>query len=69
MEPITVWVNDEPMAFLTGAEAWMVGERLPLETRFALETGQAYLADGSGHEIGSGGALADGQRLYVAWKA
>lgn len=69
MEPITVYVNDEPLAFKTGAEAWMILDRLPLETRFAIETGQAFLADGYGNEIGTGGALADGQRLYVVYKA
>ena len=69
MEPITVFLNDEPLAFKAGAEAWMILDRLPPETRFAIETGQAFLADGAGHEVGSGGALADGQRLYVVYKA
>jgi hypothetical protein len=69
MTPITVYVNDAPMALMTGAEAWMAIERLPLETRFAIETGQAFLADGLGNEVGSGGGLADGQRLYVVWRA
>lgn len=69
MERITVYVNEEPYGLMTGAEAWMVLERLPLETRFAIETGQAFLADGLGHEVGTGGGLADGQRLYVVYKA
>ena len=69
MERITVYVNDEPYGLMTGAEVWMVLERLPFETRLAIETGQAYLADGYGNELGTGGGLADGQRLFVVYSA
>ena len=69
MEPITVFLNDEPLAFKAGAEAWMILDRLPPETRFAIETGQAFLADGAGHEVGGGGAPPAGPRPHVVYKA
>ena len=67
MRAITVWVDDEPYGLTIADEVLALVALLPIEKAFALTTGQAYLGDANGNEVGSGGGLADGQRLYVIY--
>lgn len=69
MRAITVYVNDEPYGLTIADEVMALVALLPIESAFALTTGQAYLGDSTGNEVGSGGGLADGQRLYLIYKA
>ena len=68
MRAITVWVDEEPYKLNIADEVEKLVGLLPVEKGFALATGQAYLGDSAGHEVGSGGGLADGHRLYVIYK-
>ncbi|MEB3330746.1 MAG: hypothetical protein VKQ33_16090 [Candidatus Sericytochromatia bacterium] len=65
MEPITVWLDGVPHAFRLGAQVWMLVGRLSDPDRTAVGEGRAYIADAAGHELGSGGALANGQHLRL----
>ncbi|MEB3224052.1 MAG: hypothetical protein VKS61_18420 [Candidatus Sericytochromatia bacterium] len=65
MEPITVWLDGVPHGFRQGAQVWMLVGRLPEPERMVIAAGDAFLADAAGHELGSGGALRDGQRLRL----
>jgi hypothetical protein len=68
VEPITVWLDGVAYGFREGAQVWMLVDRLPEEVRAAVANGQACIADKAGHELGSGGALSDGQHLKLAWR-
>lgn len=66
---MTIFVDDQPYRLVAGTELWHLLPQLPAETQLAVTNGLAVLVDRFGNEVGSGGALYDGQRLYVAWQA
>lgn len=63
MDPITVYLDGVAHGFRRGAEVHLLVARLPEALRDDVVKGKAFIADAAGHELGSGGALHDGQRL------
>ena len=66
---MTVFLDDRPYRLVAGTELSHLLPQLEPETQLALTNGLATVVDRFGNEVGSGGALYDGQRLYVAWQA
>lgn len=69
MRQITVTVDGTPYRVWNDAEVHTLVDLLPPGAQLALKTGQARLTDRHGHEVGSGGGLADGTALRIEYLA
>ncbi|MNT57802.1 hypothetical protein D3C72_1952040 [compost metagenome] len=69
MGRITVLVDGEPYSVLSGSEVGSLIDQLPPDQQLALKNGLAYFTDPFGHQLGEGGGLFDGQRLFIAYLA
>ena len=65
-EPITVYVDDQPVPAADGVTVADLLHALPAAVRDAVRAGRLVVRDAHGYELGSGGALAAGARLYLS---
>ncbi|MEB3195768.1 MAG: hypothetical protein VKP62_01050 [Candidatus Sericytochromatia bacterium] len=68
MEPITVYLQGQPVGLRQGARVWMLEAHLEPPDQALMKAEQAWFCDAAGHELGSQGALVDGQRVFVCYR-